>query len=277
MAKTLVPMWIEGNGNSALQSMASRPVLIEVDTLGTSVGGEMLELRTIGARVMPSESIFFFNSVRITLRFRFLDVVYTLCGMARKSAIDKSVEVEFDFVTREQIARQWALFAKSGLLDDREEDVKSGRDKTDASATSADTKKAQLKKQVDLRMVRMEPPPGGIERRASRRYILGVDAALSIIHSGAVLDCQVLELSLTGCRVFSQQPIQWDLHTWVEIQFVGLGYPLRLAGEIQTKRGAFVCGLRFINLKPRIHERLRDLIGELADKEDGGPEKAGHA
>jgi hypothetical protein len=266
-AGPLTPLWVENTGISALDKMTARPVLIGVETLGKLMHGQVLELTASQARVLPDDPFLLWKSVLIKIRFRWADVEYNLSGMTIESHEDNSFTFEFDCVTRKYLAVLGKQLEDAGLMNSG-----AARSKPVSKLSEElDHGDPPIKHEINTRaaslLVRHEKPPGGKERRVHHRYDLDAEAKLAIVNSDRILDCIVLELSLGGCRVYSETPISLDLGAWVEVQFIECGLPLRLAAKIQVKSGEKIAGLMFHSMSIRMQERLNNLIWEIAEKE----------
>jgi hypothetical protein len=247
IAEALVPIWIEsGDGTSQAQT-SNRPVLIVVETLGATLRGQLLNLTESKARVLPNDPFLMCSNVRVTLRFRWNDIVYTLSGLTEASGLGDSFHLVFDAVTRQKII----IFVGAPKVD---------------SPDSTTPEPPRKRSKDEQRIVRREPPPGGIERRVHARHELEASANLMVLERGRVFKCLILEISLSGCRLFNEIPISLDHDTQVEVEFTGHGYPFRLAAKVRTKSDEHLIGLEFMNASPRTLDRLKDLVTELEMK-----------
>jgi hypothetical protein len=113
------------------------------------------------------------------------------------------------------------------------------------------------------RKVLHQGPPKGRERRVRARHEIEATASVVILNQGRILKCLVLEMSLSGCRLFGESPIHLEQNTPVEVEFTGRGYPLRLRAKVKLKSDEHVIGLEFTYATERVSESLNDLIGEL--------------
>jgi hypothetical protein len=113
------------------------------------------------------------------------------------------------------------------------------------------------------RRVLHQGPPKGRERRVCARHEIEATASVVILDQGRILKCLVLEMSLSGCRLFGESPIHLEQNTAVEVEFTGRGYPLRLRARVKLKSDDHVIGLEFTYATERVSESLNDLMGEL--------------
>jgi hypothetical protein len=247
--------------------MAQRPVLIEVESVGKVIRGQMLRLTMTGATVVPDDPFLIWMSVPVKVSFRYGDVVYALTGMSMASEADLSFSFKFDSVTRKSLMILSKNLGEAGLLDAEDVQQMFAAKVAEEAQTEGKPESAAVKCKISARLVRHEKPPGGRERRVHHRYDIEVDAKLAIINSDSNLNCSVLEMSLGGCRLYTEDPNSIKLDTPVEVQFVECGYPLRLPASIQVKVGDHILGLRFLEMSGRMKERLNNLIWEIAERE----------
>jgi hypothetical protein len=257
IAEALVPIWTEPGDRAYQDETSDRPVLIVVETLGASIRGQLMDLAPTKALVLPTDPFLVCSHVRVTLRFRSRDVVYTLTGLTEPSETDASFYLIFDAVTRMKVE----AFVESAAKSLRE---------TPPAAPKRRSKEEQ-------RVVRQVAPPSGSERRAHPRLRLQANAGMTVLATGIVLRCHVLEVSIGGCRLFSESQIVVEQDELVEVEFAGRGYPLRLAAKTRLKPDQNVIGLEFVNASARTRVRLQELIAELeAEQEEHMAVVAGH-
>ncbi|MGD0832448.1 MAG: PilZ domain-containing protein [Terracidiphilus sp.] len=270
--EALVPIWVEGSGISALDKMAQRPVLVDVESLGRVMRGQMLQVTTLGATILPDDPFLLWKSVHVKVSFRFRDIVYAFSGMTIVSETRHSFRFEFDGVTRHSLMIMSKNLGDAGLLDAADMEQMLAEEAANAAAAQAAEANAVVpvkKDKISVRLIRHEKPPGGRERRIHHRHDIDVEAKLAIVNSDSNLECSVLELSLGGCRVYTEIPNNIEKGTQVEVQFVECGFPLRMPATIQVKSGVHILGLKYLQMSSRMKERLSSLIWEVAEKEKG--------
>lgn len=258
---SLVPMWIQQSGIAILDRMPRRPVLIEVDALGTVLHGQVIELSMCTARVRPDDPLFLWKNVKVAVRFRYSDVVYALEGTASTTHADESFTFDFDRVSRQRMEILHAQLKTGGYLCSDEEEMASSPCEEEEAPEAARPKTKQ-----ELCAVHHGPAPEGQERRVHDRHTLLVTGTVQRVSHSSILKCQVLEVSLGGCRIYTDHPNTLTLGDQVEVQFVGCGFPFRLAARVQFVLEAHVAGLKFLHMSMRTSERLLDLVRELREK-----------
>jgi len=230
--------------------MSDRPILITVETLGAVLKGQMLSMSPTSAILKPDEPLLLYNKVRTSVRFRFADILYSLSGTAVSSEEDESFFFDFDDVTRKDMAMLRALGIASEQVCEPEASVRPVRRK---------------RTRDEQRHVLHQGPPGGVERRRDPRMELEAQARLLVVEAGVMMNCTLLEISASGCRLYSEKPFQLQQDAHVEVEFVGLGYPFRLAAEVRLKGEEHVVGMRFTAMSTRCSERLKDLMDDLKE------------
>lgn len=253
---TLVPLWIK-RGQMAGSIFDERPVLISFETKGTFMRGQMRALTATSAQIVADDPCLLCNAVRANIRFRYEDTIYSLTGMAITNECDEIITLQFDHVTRQNMAMLRSLGATPTEPLHRP-----------VSSSSGPRKRTKAEQRVVLHY----PPPDGIERRIQPRYELETVATLVVLDKRSALKTTLLEISLSGCRLFSETPFNLPAESRVEIEFLGQGQPFRLAGEAKLKTDEHLLGIFFSAMSSRCKERLRELIKELSERK--APHKA---
>jgi c-di-GMP-binding flagellar brake protein YcgR len=107
------------------------------------------------------------------------------------------------------------------------------------------------------------------ERRAQSRYAVDTSAVIVLVHSGSRLSGRILDLSLGGCRIRTDERFQVGVYTRIETEFLVEGLPFRLGGVIQAIHGPQLVGIRFLDVSERKRTQLLQLIMEIKAKEVG--------
>jgi c-di-GMP-binding flagellar brake protein YcgR len=111
------------------------------------------------------------------------------------------------------------------------------------------------------------------ERRAQARHVLDTSAAIYLIRTGSSLKGRILDLSLGGCRICTDERFSVGIHTRVETEFRLEGLPFRLSGVIQAIYGRCIMGIRFLDVSERKRNQLEKLMREMeaAEARGSGP------
>ncbi len=113
------------------------------------------------------------------------------------------------------------------------------------------------------------PPakPASRERRAQSRHEVDTSAVIDLIKIGSRLSGRILDLSVSGCRIRTDERFPVGIYTRVETEFRLEGLPFRLGGVIQAvhDRDRHMVGIRFLDVSERKREQVEQLIGEIEE------------
>jgi hypothetical protein len=118
----------------------------------------------------------------------------------------------------------------------------------------------------DARPAPQAPPDR--ERRQQSRQEMSSSAMILLVNgktasAGTTLRGHVLDLSITGCRIRTDERFPAGIYARVETEFRLVGLPLRMGGVIQSIYDSNTVGIRFLDLSDREREQVLDLIGEI--------------
>jgi hypothetical protein len=102
------------------------------------------------------------------------------------------------------------------------------------------------------------------ERRAHPRQSVDESAALLLVSQGSRVDCRVIELSLEGCRLSTQDRLLAGIDARVEVAFSINRIAFRFSGVIQWTHGNKLVGIRFNELASRRRDELIEVLCEVA-------------
>jgi c-di-GMP-binding flagellar brake protein YcgR len=106
-------------------------------------------------------------------------------------------------------------------------------------------------------------PPAGRERRQQSRHEVSSSVTILLVNDGSTLRGRILDMSVTGCRIRTDERFPAGIHTRVETEFRLENLPLRLGGVIQSIYDRNTVGIRFLDLSEREREQVQGLIGEI--------------
>ncbi len=101
------------------------------------------------------------------------------------------------------------------------------------------------------------------ERRSQIRHNVDTHATILLVKIGSTLRGRILDLSLSGCRIRTEERFPVGIYTRVETEFRLEGLPFRLGGVIQVIHDHKTVGIRFLDLSERKREQVTELIGEI--------------
>jgi hypothetical protein len=108
------------------------------------------------------------------------------------------------------------------------------------------------------------------ERRAQPRHELNEYAALYFVRAGSMMRGRILDLSLSGCRIGTEERFPVGIYTRVEVGFYVDGLPFRLGGVIQAIHDRRHVGIRFLEMSERNRGRVTELIKNMEEMRAAG-------
>jgi len=103
------------------------------------------------------------------------------------------------------------------------------------------------------------------ERRAFPRHAVDAYTKMLLINTGICMAGRVLDLSLGGCKIRTEEPFQVGIFVRVEAEFYLQGLPFRISGVSQSVFDKNTLGVRFLDMSQRRREQLAELIAEIAE------------
>jgi c-di-GMP-binding flagellar brake protein YcgR len=118
----------------------------------------------------------------------------------------------------------------------------------------------------DTRLSVNQPPktPRPAERRSQRRHAVDTNARLLLIKTAISMPGRILNLSLSGCRIRTEERFNVGIYVRVEAEFYLHGLPFRVGGVSQAIVDQNTIGVRFLDMSERRREQLAELIAEIA-------------
>jgi len=134
-------------------------------------------------------------------------------------------------------------------------------------AGNAMTPAAQIQA-IDARTPATPEPPvqraaKARDRREQSRHEVDTSATIFLVRVGSALRGQIVDLSVGGCRIRTEERFPVGIYTRVETEFQAQGLPFRLGGVIQAIHDRFTVGIRFLDVSDRKRQQVLDLIDEM--------------
>jgi hypothetical protein len=118
-------------------------------------------------------------------------------------------------------------------------------------------------------------PATGRDRRAQSRHTVDTRASLFFIDVRAQITGRIVDLSIGGCRIRTDERFPVGIYRRVEAEFNLDGLPFRLGGVVQAVHDRRTVGIRFIDMSPRKREHLTELMEEIAEMKKAAGEGMG--
>ena len=105
------------------------------------------------------------------------------------------------------------------------------------------------------------------ERRCDPRYSVDTHATVFFIDVRAQIMGRIVDLSMSGCRIRTDERFPVGIYRRVETEFKVDGLPFRLAGVVQALHDRFTVGIRFLDMSQRKRDQLAQLMEEIAEEQ----------
>jgi PilZ domain len=103
------------------------------------------------------------------------------------------------------------------------------------------------------------------ERRKESRHPVDGSAILNLLYLGIKMPGRVLDLSLNGCCIRTDDRYALGIYRRIEVELRIEGLPFRLAGVTQSIHNSNSVGIRFLDVSERKRDQLVQLIEDLEE------------
>lgn len=107
------------------------------------------------------------------------------------------------------------------------------------------------------------------ERRGESREAVDTSAIIFLVNVASRLSGRILDLSVGGCRIRTDERFPVGIYTRVETEFRLEGLPFRLGGVTQAIHDRNTVGIRFLDMSSRKREQVEQLIAEIEEMRAG--------
>jgi len=102
--------------------------------------------------------------------------------------------------------------------------------------------------------------------RSVPRFDVNESAVLTLVSHGSRCQCRILDLSLGGCRLHTDDKMVMGVSTRVEVNFKVNGIVLRFPGVVQWSDGRHQVGIRFAEMSSRRRDELAEILCEVNEE-----------
>jgi c-di-GMP-binding flagellar brake protein YcgR len=254
----------EVDGDAVLQILSS----------GTRIACSVLDLSQGGCKLRTRKRFQSGLKIRVELTFKICGIALRFAGVTEWAEGQNLVGIRFvDLTSR-----------RNEMLADVVSEVEAenaAREKKQAAAKFAQEEAARQASEPEPEPEVVEPllekapdsdaeaqPPAtaeGRERRAQTRQEVDTFATVFLINIGSKLRGRILDLSLGGCRIRTNERFPVGIYTRVETEFHLDGLPFRLGGVIQAIHDRHHVGIRFLDMSLRKRKQVELLIQEIQE------------
>jgi c-di-GMP-binding flagellar brake protein YcgR len=103
------------------------------------------------------------------------------------------------------------------------------------------------------------------DRRETSREAVDTTAMIFLVKIASRLRGRILDLSLTGCHIRTDERFPVGIYTRVETEFRLEGLPFRLGGVIQVIHDRHTVGIRFLDMSSRKREQVKQLMEDIRE------------
>jgi c-di-GMP-binding flagellar brake protein YcgR len=107
--------------------------------------------------------------------------------------------------------------------------------------------------------------PVGSDRRSQSRHDVDTTATILLVNVASRIQGRILNLSMGGCRIRTEERFPVGIYTRVEAEFHLEGIPFRLGGVVQAIQDRQFVGVRFLDMSVRKREQVEQLIAEIEE------------
>ncbi len=228
---------------------------------GSNIPCRILDLSLSGCRVYTKERITSGPKARIEVAFKVRGLAFRFSGVTQWTDGKGMVGIRFLDVP---LRRKDDLAEALGEVKE-ENTVKAAKLEAEKLAAALKAAAPAAAKQAEPATPSAALPPklSKRERRTQAREEVDTSAVLHLIHVASELRGRILDLSLDGCRIRTDERFPVGIYTRVEIEFCLDGLPFRLGGVIQAIHDQRTVGVRFLDLSSRKREQVEQLIEEM--------------
>jgi hypothetical protein len=119
--------------------------------------------------------------------------------------------------------------------------------------------------------------PSGRDRRTQSRHDVDTSAVIFLVNVGSRVRGRILNLSVGGCRIRTDEKFPVGIYTRVETEFHLEGLPFRLGGVVQAIQDRLHVGIRFLDMSERKRGQLEQLIEEIEELREREKNQEGQA
>ncbi len=245
---------------------------------GKPVVARMVDLSQDGCRVHTMEWVAAHPQVPVEIFLRVNGAAFRLNGVLQWSRGGHLFGIRFANMIPRSVVElanvicemQASLAARAETVNQlvaeqetRETDRRGAKERTQEPDRAPVAAAARRKSAPDESGSQATQAPARRDRRAQTRHEVDTSAAIFLVKIGSSLRGRILDLSLSGCRIRTDERFPVGIYTRVEAEFCLEGLPFRLGGVIQAIHDRNTVGIRFIDLSDRKRQQVVELIGEI--------------
>ena len=248
------------------------------------IAGRMVDLSRGGCRLATPERMLVGILARVEVQFQLRGLAFRIVGVTAGTRTGKSFAVRFLDLPRrreEELAEVLAEVAAANQVVESPVTVSRAEEVIAVATTAVPdsvevlpgtmAEEASPTLSIPTGSAPSAPAPlvskGAGDRRSSSRHAVDTRANLILVKGAIRMAGQILNLSLGGCRVRTDERFSVGIYTRVEAEFYLHGLPFRVGGVSQAILDKNTVGIRFLDMSDRRRDQLTELMAEIAAAE----------
>jgi c-di-GMP-binding flagellar brake protein YcgR len=228
----------------------------------------MIDLSLGGCRILTDQPFQAGILIRVEVQFQLQGISFRIVGVIVGSRAATSIAVRFLDLPQRR---------RDELAEVLEEVAQKNAAKPAASADEAQTPPAAAAPasipapildpaSVTAHRESANPPvpAPSQDRRSHSRHAVDTSARLLLVTTGISMSGRILNLSLGGCRIRTDERFNVGIYVRIEAEFYLHGLPFRIGGVSQAILDKNTIGVRFLDMSDRRRQQLTELIAEIA-------------
>jgi hypothetical protein len=249
----------------------------------------ILDLSLDGCRLYSPERLPVESMMCVEVNFKVKGLPFRFCGLVQWTDCRHLAGIRFASVPRrrreelvetlsefkaEKVAKAAEQVPEKQATEERPAEMRVAEEQTAAPKPSEQETLAQTLVQVPAQAMTAQTvapanaTPSKRERRESFREAVETSAVIDLIKIASRLPGRILDLSLSGCRIRTDDSFPVGIYTRIEVEFRLGGLPFRLGGVIQGVHDRHTVGIRFLDLSSRKREQVEQLMEEIREKKE---------
>lgn len=234
---------------------------------GSTLACRVVDISLSGCRMRTEARYAARSAERVEVAFKVRGFAFRFSGITQWSDEQHLVGIRFQDVPMRR--REELIEALSEV--EAELAAKAAKEAAMAAETqrkaAEEAERAAAQPVVAPAPVLAQAKPTSRERRVALRAELDTTAVIHLINIGSHLRGRIHDLSLSGCRVHTDERFPVGIYTRVEVEFYLDGLPFRLGGVVQAIHDRQTVGIRFVDMSARRREQVEQLMEEMQGRE----------
>lgn len=255
------------------------PAVVTPLTGSGTIRGRLVDLSRGGCRLEMPERVFLGILSRVEVQFQLRGIAFRVVGVTAGTRTSQSFAVRFlDLPRRREQELAEVLAEVANLAPGKQPGETSLPPPPDAAPAAPAPLHASVPASVPLpaalpqsiseeETANAMPERRASDRRASNRHTVDTRANLILVKSAISMSGCILNLSLGGCRVRTDERFNVGIYTRLEAEFFLHGLPFRVGGVSQAILDKNTIGIRFLDMSDRRRDQLAELMAEIAEAE----------